>query len=109
MDGVGVSAVAHVASVVALDPNPNNVIPAAIAGAVNALKAAYAEPGVKRFVLTSSATAVVWPSPDQPGTIVTEDTWNEDAVKRAWAEPPYKPERALAVYAASKTQAEQET
>ena len=37
-----------------------------------------------------------------------QDSWNEEAVKRAWAPPPYTPDRAGAVYAASKTQAEQE-
>ncbi|KAH7133769.1 hypothetical protein EDB81DRAFT_658571 [Dactylonectria macrodidyma] len=104
----GVSAIAHTATVVIFDPNPHNVVPATISGAVNALKAAYAEPSVRRFVLTSSATAALFPSPDQPGEIVTEESWNENAVKQAWAEPPYTPERSLAVYAASKTQAEQE-
>ncbi|KAK7419197.1 hypothetical protein QQZ08_010965 [Neonectria magnoliae] len=88
----GVSTVAHSASVMSLDFNPHNVIPIAVAGAINALKAAAA---------VTSTLGV-------PGMAVTEEIWNEDAVKEAWAEPPYTPERILAVYAASKTQAEQE-
>lgn len=90
------------------DSNPHNVIPVAIAGAVNALKATYTEPGVKRFVFTSSSTSVVISKRDTPGIVVTEETWNEDSIKQAWADPPYGPERSSPVYAASKTQAEQE-
>jgi hypothetical protein len=33
--------------------------------------------------------------------------WNEEAVQKAWAPPPYLQERAMAVYAASKVQSEQ--
>lgn len=56
------------------DPNPHNVIPAAIAGAINALKAAYSDPEVKRFALTSSLAAVVLSGRDKAGVLVTEDT-----------------------------------
>ncbi|KAH7274693.1 hypothetical protein MRS44_007048 [Fusarium solani] len=104
----GVSAVIHTASPMTFDSNPHNVIPVAIAGAVNALKATYTEPGVKRFVFTSSSTSVVISKRDTPGIVVTEETWNEDSIKQAWADPPYGPERSSPVYAASKTQAEQE-
>ncbi|UPK96710.1 hypothetical protein LCI18_007645 [Fusarium solani-melongenae] len=81
----GVSAVAHVASVTTFDPDPNKVIPTVIAGAVNALKAAFAEPSVKRFVYTSSSTAALLPKPNVPGIVVTEGTWNDEAVKLAWS------------------------
>ncbi|KAF4981760.1 hypothetical protein FZEAL_2482 [Fusarium zealandicum] len=104
----GVSVVAHSASIMSINPDPQQVIPGAISGAVNALKAAYAEPSVKRFVFTSSSAAAVWSILDQPGIVVTEETFNEEAVKKAWADPPYEMDRAGAVYAASKTQAEQE-
>ncbi|ORY63202.1 uncharacterized protein BCR38DRAFT_516239 [Pseudomassariella vexata] len=80
----GVSAVTHTASIMSLDHDPNKVIPGAIAFGLNALKAIYAEPSVKRF-----------------------ETWNEDAVQKAWADPPYTPERSHAVYSASKTLTEQ--
>ncbi|TVY19806.1 Aldehyde reductase 2 [Lachnellula arida] len=36
------------------------------------------------------------------------DTWNEDVIKDAYRDPPYEPERAYPVYAASKTLAEKE-
>ena len=90
----------------AFDPDPNNVIPAAISGAINALKAAYSEKSVQRFVFTSSSAAAVISAPNKVGTIVTEQTWNETMVQQAWADPPYTRERAGAVYSASKTEAE---
>ncbi|KAM0414701.1 hypothetical protein ACHAPT_013440 [Fusarium lateritium] len=104
----GVSAVIHTASVLAMNPDPNKMIPDSVAGAVAALKAAYSEPGVKRFVFTSSSAATAWFEHDQPAMTITEDTWNTAAVEAAWADPPYEPQRAPIVYAASKAQAEQE-
>ncbi|KAL6401217.1 hypothetical protein AUP68_16946 [Ilyonectria robusta] len=90
------------------DPDPNRVIPTVIAGAVNALKAAFAEPSVKRFVYTSSSTAAMLPKLNVPGIVVTENTWNDEAVKLAWSSTTYSAEQASLTYAASKTQAEQE-
>lgn len=89
-----------------LDSDPNKVIPGSVAGALNALKSAYGEPSVKRFVFTSSSAAAA--KVDEGGLTITEDSWNEQAVEAAWAEPPYGPDRAGPVYAASKTQSEQE-
>lgn len=40
------------------------------------------------------------------GSVITDDTWSEDAVELAWAPPPYVPERSLPVYAASKIEQE---
>ena len=80
------------------------VIPITVAGAVNALKAAYAEPSVKRFVLTSSSAAAVGVL--ESGVTVTEDSFNVKAVERAWSGPPYEPARPLINYEASKTEAE---
>ncbi|KAJ3541096.1 hypothetical protein NM208_g443 [Fusarium decemcellulare] len=103
----GVTIFAHMASDTSLNPNPNNVIPSKISNARNALKAAYGEPEVKRFVYTSSSAAL-YPVLDGPGLVVGQDTWNDFSIKEAWKEPPYEPERGMAVYSASKTQAEQE-
>lgn len=86
-------------------PDPNAVIPGTIAGAINALSAAAKEPAVKRVVFTSSGVAMVIARVNEEFTITTSD-WNDSAVEKAWAPPPYEPERSLAVYAASKTQAE---
>ena len=97
----GVSAVVHTASNLSLDPDPNNVVPEAIAGVTNLLTAAAEEPSVKRFVLTSSSTAAILPKPNNPVT-VTVDTWNDELVSFVYDNPP-KPENAYAVYGASKT------
>lgn len=85
--------------------DPNIAIPMVIAGTVNALKAAAAA-DIKRFVLTSSSTAAASPQPDKVFNIDAE-TWNNDAVKAAWAPPPYEGvQRKLDVYSASKTEGE---
>ncbi|GIK00982.1 hypothetical protein Aspvir_005012 [Aspergillus viridinutans] len=103
-----VSAVVHTATIFSLDPNPHNVIPGTISGTINALEAAaQEEPSVKRFVLTSSSSAALIPKPNNP-VKVTIDTWNDEAVELAYRDPPYEPERALPVYAASKTLSEKE-
>ncbi|KAK4694394.1 hypothetical protein P7C71_g3180, partial [Lecanoromycetidae sp. Uapishka_2] len=104
---IGVAGVAHVASILSFDPNPYKVIPDVIAGAVNAATSASKESSVKRFVYTSSSTAITAPKPNVEFTISTHD-WNTEDVNAAWKPPPYEPERAWAVYGASKTQAEQE-
>lgn len=101
----GVDAVIHTASVLSFSANPNEVIPDTIAGAVNALKAAANERSVKQFVYTSSSTAATLPKPGKKFPLLKE-TWNDEAVKAAWAPPPYNQERAFTVYAASKTESE---
>ncbi|KAH7205239.1 hypothetical protein BKA60DRAFT_600049 [Fusarium oxysporum] len=83
-----VSIFVHSASILTFNFNPHNVIPDVIAGAMNALQAAYAESSAKRFVFTSSSAAAVSSSNGAAG------------IKT--------PERAASVYSASKTQAEQE-
>ncbi|KAF9783591.1 hypothetical protein IL306_009114 [Fusarium sp. DS 682] len=103
----GAAVVAHTASIMSMDPNPNNVIPKVVSFAITALKAAYAEPSVKRFVLTSSSAAAVFSIPGVPGVKVNEESWCEFAVQKAWADPPYTPDRGGLVYAASKVQSEQ--
>ncbi|QPC62863.1 hypothetical protein HYE67_005094 [Fusarium culmorum] len=103
----GVSVVAHTASIMSLNPDPNKVIPDAIAGALTALKVAYGESSVKRFVLTSSSSAATISMPGKPHALVNEESWSEGAVKIAWSDPPYTMARAGAVYAASKVQSEQ--
>ncbi|KAB2572771.1 NAD-dependent epimerase/dehydratase terH [Lasiodiplodia theobromae] len=102
---IGISAVIHVASDVSLDPDPNKVIPSAVDGTLNALKTANDEPTVKRFVITSSSLAASLPNLSTE-VIVTKDSWNEQAIRAARADPPYLPERSEAVYAASKALAE---
>lgn len=91
-----------------IDSDPNKVIPGAIAGAANALKAALADPGVTRFVFTSSSSAAVTSARNVSGITLTEETWNTQAVEGAWKGPFDDPANISNVYAASKTQSEQE-
>lgn len=101
----GCDAVIHVASVVSFSPDPHQVVPQTVAGVLNMLKAAHLESSVKRFVFTSSSVAATMPD---PGVVahLHENTWNEHTEKIAWADPPYKDERAFDVYAASKIASE---
>ncbi|KAK1993902.1 NAD dependent epimerase/dehydratase [Colletotrichum falcatum] len=104
----GMSAFIHVAAVVKFSPNPDDVVPITVAGALNGLKAAYAEPGVKRFVLTSSSSTVLPAGPEafkQPH-VITHDTWSAEAVELAYAPPPYIPAHSVFVYSASKVESE---
>ena len=105
-DVKGVSGVVHVASVLSFDSDPNKVIPQVVAGAVNALEAAAKTSSVKRFVFTSSSTAITAPKPNEKFEVKIED-WNTEDVEAAWKPPPFEPTRNWAVYGASKTQAEQ--
>ena len=73
---------AHVASVLTFDPDPNKVIPAVVNGAVNAASSAAKQSSVKRFVYTSSSTAITAPKPNVEFTIST-DNWNDEEVEAA--------------------------
>ncbi|KAF6823073.1 aldehyde reductase protein [Colletotrichum plurivorum] len=103
----GVSAVVHTATNFTMSPDPHAVIPGTVAGTVNAMASAMREPTVRRFVLTSSSASALIPKPDTPG-VVTTKTWNDEIVEFAFRDPPYEPERAYPVYAASKTLSEKE-
>ncbi|KAM5346115.1 hypothetical protein ACJ41O_009120 [Fusarium nematophilum] len=87
--------------------DPNEVIPPVVAMGLNLLRSAAKSGDVRRFVLTSSCAAATSPRRGNWPTI-SSDTWNEEAIAEAWAEPPYLPDRGFAVYAASKAQAENE-
>ncbi|KAF2096617.1 aldehyde reductase [Rhizodiscina lignyota] len=103
----GASGFCHVATPVMVSFDPNEGVPIVVNGILHALEAAASEPSVKRVVMTSSSTAAASPQPNKVFTM-DENTWNEDAVKAAWAPPPYEGlQRRLDVYSASKTQAEQ--
>lgn len=102
----GASGFIHTATPVMVSYDPNEGIPIVVEGTLNALRAAAAEPSIKRFVLTSSSTAAISPKPNVEFS-ADESTWNEEAIKDAWAPPPYEGEqRKLDVYSASKTEGE---
>ncbi|KAK3682882.1 hypothetical protein B0T22DRAFT_472171 [Podospora appendiculata] len=105
LKGRNVAAIVHVASPMTFDPDPSKVIPQTVAGATGLLRAAALEPSVKRFVYTSSAATVFEHEAGTPAHI-TKDSWNNRAVKAAWAPPPHGPIQGAVVYAASKTEAE---
>ncbi|KAF4959120.1 hypothetical protein FSARC_10833 [Fusarium sarcochroum] len=103
----GVSAIAHIASVLDFDPNPHNVIPQTVAGAKSIMETAAKDPSIKKFVFTSSIVAAVFPAGDTKVS-VDRSSWNEFAVEAAWSPPPYEPTRGMLVYMASKVAAEKE-
>ncbi|CAM1501447.1 Fc.00g034310.m01.CDS01 [Cosmosporella sp. VM-42] len=87
---------------------PEKVIPPTVAGALNAIKAAYSESSVKRFVFTSSSSAVVIPETGQSDDItLDESSYGDELVRRVDTdlEPGFV--RACLVYGASKVLAEQ--
>lgn len=102
---IGVSGIAHVASNVSFDPDPNLVIPGAVSSLHSILDSAAKSSTVESFVYTSSAAAL---APPMPGVArrITAATFNEEDIEKAWAPPPYGLERAMSVYAASKVEAE---
>ncbi|KAF7524226.1 hypothetical protein PCG10_005918 [Penicillium crustosum] len=102
----GVSGIAHVASNVSFNPDPNLVITEVISSAHSILDSAMLSPSVKSFVYTSSTSALA-PAVFNVAQKLDETSYNEEAVEKAWAPPPYTMDRAMSVYAASKTQAEQ--
>ncbi|KAK5170972.1 uncharacterized protein LTR77_004116 [Saxophila tyrrhenica] len=96
----GVAGVCHTASVMKFSGVYDEVVPAVVKGALNALTAATKEPKMKSFVYTSSSTAALMPQPDKE-IHVTKDTWNDQVVHDAQTAPnPWN------VYGASKTEAE---
>lgn len=101
----GVTAVVHLATINTWDANPNNVIPQTATGALNALRAASNEPSVRRFVYTSSSVAAILPTPGVEFD-VDSTSWNDTALKLAWAPPPYEQSRGPITYMASKVEAE---
>ncbi|UPK92490.1 hypothetical protein LCI18_003425 [Fusarium solani-melongenae] len=103
----GVSAIAHIATISNLDPNPHNIVPQTVTGATGILKSVINGPSVRRVVFTSSIMAAVLPVAGND-TRVDDGTWNEAAVEAAWAPPPYESSRTLTTYAASKVAAERE-
>lgn len=98
--------IALAASDVTFGPDPNKVITPTIQYGLDIIRTAASIPTIKRFVYTSSSTAATMPYPNKKFTI-EQDSWDEPAVKQAWAPAPYEPTRSYAVYAASKTQTEQ--
>ncbi|KAL4737686.1 hypothetical protein BDV11DRAFT_171763 [Aspergillus similis] len=103
----GVQGIAHVASDMSMNPDPEQVVPQMVQGVQNALEAAMGQLQVKRVVYTSSSTAAFISVPNKEGVRITRDTWNDACVDAAAKDTP-EDERGYLVYSASKTLAEKE-
>ncbi|KAF3009737.1 hypothetical protein E8E13_009265 [Curvularia kusanoi] len=101
----GCEGVAHVASDLSFSPDPNVVITGCVNGLRAILEEAKQTPSVKRFVYTSSSNAATRPLTGEVRH-VDSSSWNSGILEDAWAPPPYGPDRAYAVYAASKVACE---
>ena len=101
----GVSAIAHIASILSFSDNPNEVIPPAVEAVTSILQAAQNESSVKSFVYTSSIAAVVDITPGISAHAGPDD-WNDRAVELAWAQPPNHNDLGHWIYQASKVEAE---
>ncbi|RFU28349.1 hypothetical protein B7463_g8004, partial [Scytalidium lignicola] len=105
----GVDGIVHVATDMSFGADPNKIITPMIKGVRNLLQAAanLKEPSVKRFVLTSSNRAASNPILAEK-FVIDASMWNESAIEGAWRPAPYEADRTWDVYAALKTQCEQE-
>ncbi len=101
----GVDAIVHMSSPLTFSPNPKEVVPPAVKGTTSILRSALREPKIRRFVFTSSSTATSLPTPRKQFKI-DKNSWNTEVDDFVDFPPPYKPENAFKVYAASKTKAE---
>ncbi|KAI2830273.1 hypothetical protein CBS147343_3363 [Aspergillus niger] len=101
-----VSGVAHVASDVSFEANPERVISWAVRAVQNVLEAASTVPSIQRVVLTSSGVSATTPKFNKGAITIYEHTWNDEAVRLAL--DPSTPEdlRGFVVYCASKTESE---
>jgi len=102
----GVSGVVHVASIMSMSTEYDEVVPPVSSFALNAIESAFNTPSVKRFVYTSSSAAALYPVPLDKQIHVTIDAFNDKAVDLARRPPPHDAMQGVWVYAASKTLAE---
>ncbi|KAL3470491.1 NAD(P)-binding protein [Aspergillus californicus] len=97
-----VAGVLHIASDLSFRSNPSDVIPWMREATIHLLEAAERQKTVKRFVITSSAAAVIIPVAHTNGISVDETTWNERSVKAAWDDSTPATDRPYHIYAAAK-------
>lgn len=102
---IGVDAIVHMSSPVTFSPIPKEVVPPAVKGATSIMRSAMTESKVKRFVFTSSSAAACMLVPNKKFKI-NKNSWNSEIEDWVDPPPPYFPENAFNIYAASKTRAE---
>lgn len=102
----GCGAFLHLVSDISWQPDPNIVVNGSVSLLTAGLQSAAKEPGLKRFVYTSSAAAAMQMRFNEEYDL-TQASWNTTSVKAAWEPPPYTPDRGFHVYAASKVACEE--
>ncbi|GKT50488.1 aldehyde reductase 2 [Colletotrichum spaethianum] len=107
----GAAAFVHTATIIDFNGDPAEVIGGAVKCGMVAIEAAYKEPNMKRFILTSSASTLMPLKKENffalKGQTVDVDTYGHDAKELAWAPPPWGIEHGGAIYGASKMEQEQ--
>ena len=98
----GVAGIIHIAAVLTLSANPDEVIAPCIKGTLNVFSAALNEPKVRSLVICSSSTAALVPTANTR-IVVNKNTWNESILEDVRTNPTPSP---YEIYAASKTGAE---
>lgn len=107
----GISGIAHIASDVSFNTDPEKVVTPMVKKIEAVLSIAASIPTVKRVVITSSSSAATFPAPGVKRHISTS-SWNDESLERAWAPAPegesksFDDGRGFEVYAASKTAGE---
>jgi nucleoside-diphosphate-sugar epimerase len=103
----GVAAIIHTVptNISFMEKEPEPATSNEVKTVISALESAKKEPSVKRFVLTSSAWAAGGSYANKPYTL-TVDSWNEDAIQKAYAKDP-APD-GLQIFMTLKTRMEQE-
>jgi nucleoside-diphosphate-sugar epimerase len=83
------------------------VIPTAVNGCLNALKASANTPSIKRFVFTSSSIAATMPRPNVEFEI-NDQSWNDVVIQKGWNHPEDEPAalKGWYLYGALKTETE---
>lgn len=106
---LGVSGIAHVASVRDMHVTPDELIRTTVAGTLSCLQAAAKEPSVKRFVLTSSSAAVRSLQAYRGTDTVSADEYDEQTLALSKNIPDTLPpmHKFMIGYFASKVAAEQ--
>ncbi|EKG13549.1 NAD-dependent epimerase/dehydratase [Macrophomina phaseolina MS6] len=106
---LGVSGIAHVASVRSTNVTPEELIRITVAGTLSCLKSAAKEPSVRRFVLTSSSAAVRSLQDYRGSDVVSAEEYDEKTVALSKAIPDSLPpmQKSLIAYFASKVRSEQ--
>ncbi|GAA6022202.1 hypothetical protein JCM11491_002431 [Sporobolomyces phaffii] len=102
----GVSAIVHTAADVTFANDFDRVINGAIQSTVSALKAAAAQPSIKRVVITSSYICAAMPQTGRDGSKFDETSWNDAIGEITNSLPEDHEMRGRFIYMSSKVESE---